>query len=42
VEGIVFEEIFAHKDKMNKIGLVLDMAAWFKWVIHHIDVKSTF
>jgi len=42
VEGIDYTETFSLVYKMNSIRLVLSLAAFFKWEVHHMDVKSAF
>ena len=42
VEGIDYNETFAHVAKMNSIFLVLSLAALHKWEVHKMDVKYTF
>jgi hypothetical protein len=42
VEGIDYNETFAHVAKMNSICLVLALVSSHKKEVHHMDVKSTF
>jgi hypothetical protein len=41
VEGIDYNETFAHVTKMNSISFVLALAASHKWEVHQMYVKST-
>ena len=41
-EGIDYNETFALVAKMNTIRTILSLAAYYKWEIHQIDVKSAF
>ena len=38
VEGIEYNETFAHVVKMNSICLVLSLAALHNWEVHQMDV----
>ncbi|GJX12203.1 ribonuclease H-like domain, reverse transcriptase, RNA-dependent DNA polymerase [Tanacetum coccineum] len=40
--GIYFEEVFALVARMERIRLLLAIAANNKWEVHHLDVKSAF
>ena len=42
VEGIDYNETFAHVAKLNSIHLVLYLAALHNWEVHQMDVKYTF
>lgn len=41
-QGIDYEEAFAPVARMESVRLVLAVAAWEDWVVHHMDVKSAF
>ena len=41
-EGIDYEDTFAPVAKMNTIRLMIALATKFDWVLHQMDVKSTF
>ena len=41
-EGIDYEDTFALVAKMNTIRLIISLAIKFDWVLHQMDVKSTF
>ncbi|KAM0863375.1 hypothetical protein ACQ4PT_044625 [Festuca glaucescens] len=40
--GIDFDEVFAPVARLNSVGLLLAVAAQFKWEVHHMDVKTAF
>ena len=42
LEGIDYNETFAHVAKMNTIRTILSIASSYKWEIHQMDVKSDF
>ena len=37
-----YEEVYAHVARMEKIRLLMSLAAQMKWKIHQLDVKSEF
>jgi hypothetical protein len=41
-EGIDYNETFSLVVKMNSIYLILSLVASHKWVVHQMDVKSSF
>nr|GFC22680.1 ribonuclease H-like domain, reverse transcriptase, RNA-dependent DNA polymerase [Tanacetum cinerariifolium] len=40
--GIDFDEVFAPVARIETIILILALAAYNKWEVHHLDVKSAF
>ncbi|XP_076937607.1 uncharacterized protein LOC143605339 [Bidens hawaiensis] len=40
--GIDFEEVFAPVARIETVRLILALAAYNKWEVHHLDVKSAF
>ena len=42
LEGIDYNETFAHVAKMNTIRTISSIASSYKWEIHQMDVKSVF
>nr|GEV81147.1 ribonuclease H-like domain, reverse transcriptase, RNA-dependent DNA polymerase [Tanacetum cinerariifolium] len=40
--GIDFDEVFALVARIETIRLILALAAYNKWEVHHLDVKSAF
>ncbi|KAJ9542381.1 hypothetical protein OSB04_028887 [Centaurea solstitialis] len=40
--GIDYDEVFAPVARMETVRLVLALAAYHGWEVHHLDVKSTF
>ncbi|GJW82981.1 ribonuclease H-like domain, reverse transcriptase, RNA-dependent DNA polymerase [Tanacetum coccineum] len=40
--GIDFDEVFAPVARIETIRLILALAAYNKWEVHHLDVKSAF
>ena len=40
--GIDFTDVFAPVARMEKIRVLLALAAFFGWEVHHLDVKSAF
>lgn len=40
--GIYFEEVFAPVARLDTIRLLLALAAYRGWQVHHLDVKSAF
>ncbi|KAJ9561724.1 hypothetical protein OSB04_006884 [Centaurea solstitialis] len=41
-KGVDFEEVFAPVARLETIRLLLALAAWGGWQVHHLDVKSAF
>lgn len=41
-QGIDFEEIFAPVTRLETVRLLLELSAKNGWLVHHLDVKSTF
>lgn len=42
VHGIDFDEVFAHVACIEKIRLLINLAATNGWKIYHLDVKTAF
>nr|GEW08390.1 ribonuclease H-like domain, reverse transcriptase, RNA-dependent DNA polymerase [Tanacetum cinerariifolium] len=40
--GIDFDEVFAPVAKIETVQLILALAAYHRWQVHHLDVKSAF
>nr|GFB07230.1 ribonuclease H-like domain, reverse transcriptase, RNA-dependent DNA polymerase [Tanacetum cinerariifolium] len=40
--GIDFDEVFTQVARIKTIRLILALAAYNKWEVHHLDVKSAF
>jgi len=40
--GIDFDEVFAPVARIETVRLILALAAYNRWELHHLDVKSTF
>ena len=40
--GIDFNYVFAHVARMETITVLLALAAFYGWEVHHLDVKSAF
>ncbi|KAI3813170.1 hypothetical protein L1987_17887 [Smallanthus sonchifolius] len=41
-QGIDFEEVFAPVARIETVRLILAVAAYNEWEVHHLDVKSAF
>nr|GEX59844.1 ribonuclease H-like domain, reverse transcriptase, RNA-dependent DNA polymerase [Tanacetum cinerariifolium] len=41
-QGIDFDEVFAPVTQIETVSLILALAAYHRWQIHHLDVKSVF
>ncbi|GKE40344.1 ribonuclease H-like domain, reverse transcriptase, RNA-dependent DNA polymerase [Tanacetum coccineum] len=41
-QGIDFDEVFAPVARIETVRLILALAAYHGWQVHHLDVKSTF
>jgi hypothetical protein len=42
VEGIDYEETFAHVARYTSIRMIISLAAFMGWRLHQMDVKTTF
>ena len=42
MEGIDYEETFAHVSRYTSICTIISLAASMGWRQHHMDVKTTF
>ena len=42
IRGIDYEEVFSPIARAESIGIIIAMAAQFKWNLHYLDVKSAF
>jgi hypothetical protein len=42
VEGIDYEETFAHVARYTSICMIISLAASMGWRLHQMDVKTTF
>ena len=40
--GIDYEEVFAPVARLDKVRLLISLAAHHRWKIYHLDVKSAF
>jgi hypothetical protein len=40
--GIDFDEVFTPVARLDSVRLLLALAAQEGWIVHHLDVKSTF
>ena len=40
--GIDFTDVFAPLARMETIRVLLDLAAFYGWDVHHLEVKSAF
>jgi hypothetical protein len=40
--GVDFEETFAHVSKATSLRVLLSIAAYNKWKVHQLDVKTAF
>ncbi|KAI3669699.1 hypothetical protein L6452_41042 [Arctium lappa] len=40
--GIDYDEVFAPVARMETVRLILTLAAYHEWEVHHLDVKSAF
>ncbi|WVZ97607.1 hypothetical protein U9M48_043127 [Paspalum notatum var. saurae] len=40
--GVDYDEVFAPVARMEPVRLLLDLAAWEGWRVHHMDIKSAF
>ena len=41
-EGIDYEETFAPVERYTSIRTIMALASMMKWILHHMDVKTTF
>lgn len=41
-QGVDFDEIFAPVTRIETVRLLLALAAWNSWRVHHLDVKTAF
>jgi hypothetical protein len=41
-QGVDFEEVLATVSRMETVRLLLALAAYSGWEVHHMDVKSAF
>ena len=41
-QGVDFEEVFAPVARLESVRLLLAIAAYHSWEVHHMDVKSAF
>ncbi|GKF92088.1 ribonuclease H-like domain, reverse transcriptase, RNA-dependent DNA polymerase, partial [Tanacetum coccineum] len=41
-QGIDFDEVFAPVARIETVRLILTLAAYHGWQVHHLDVKSAF
>ena len=41
-QGIDFDEAFAPVARIETVRLILALAAYHGWQVHHLDVKSAF
>nr|GFC61123.1 ribonuclease H-like domain, reverse transcriptase, RNA-dependent DNA polymerase [Tanacetum cinerariifolium]GFC61134.1 ribonuclease H-like domain, reverse transcriptase, RNA-dependent DNA polymerase [Tanacetum cinerariifolium] len=41
-QGIDFDEVFAPVARIETVRLILALAAYHGWQVHHLDVKSAF
>ncbi|GJQ93189.1 ribonuclease H-like domain, reverse transcriptase, RNA-dependent DNA polymerase [Tanacetum coccineum] len=41
-QGIDFDEVFAPVARIETVRLILALAAYHEWQVHHLDVKSAF
>nr|GEX94884.1 zinc finger, CCHC-type [Tanacetum cinerariifolium] len=41
-QGINFDEVFALVERIETVRLILALAAYHGWQVHHLDVKSSF
>nr|GEY26909.1 ribonuclease H-like domain, reverse transcriptase, RNA-dependent DNA polymerase [Tanacetum cinerariifolium] len=41
-QGIDFDEVFAPVARIETVRLILELAAYHGWQVHHLDVKSAF
>ena len=41
-QGINFEEVFAPLARLESVRLMLAIAGYFSWEVHHMDIKAAF